>query len=908
MSITERVCPVCGKPFSKHKEDGSVENASSYTVCSRCSTLYHDECWEKLERCAVMGCRCTHAESVSSSVKMPDMIKCTGCGEDNPYRASLCAKCGAVLPGRSVSSVFTSCAGWQADDDRELCLKADTSWKESTAHLYNGDFEYWLRERGFNELADKAEQARRKNVQRSVGLESFLESSGFVDKPVIQLSTDTLNLEGAVSEIDTVVDISNSGRGYLYGTLKADADWIIAQPQEFAGNRQRIIVTVDMSALSSDNDEGHIDFKTVGGDRRVLVRAARISVAGAVSLYREGSFFKARALGRKLMENRIAVADAAAICAACCLKEENFIGASSDLRLLSGVCKEIPADIASSVYKWVKDSPSQTSGLEKEVIYAALAKVVEDSDKIEIKKTLARACLDRASQSVDSGSADGSMWMGDGEASDSIVNALSQAESLDPALAAEISSVRKRLGSSRRSGGGMLWGAAAVVLLACLGVGGIFYMQGHSSYDLLSFGSSGSTNVDLVNGNFTGDIERLRIEYQNSSADESAVGKYAAALIGLAKEASDIHNYSVADTYMERALKIALDSSASTPKIRSAAAARVMNWVNSLKEKGLQGEAYLRCCQALELEPENADASAVSEELGASQKNYADLINGVRRVFSSGSAVISAGQADSSSESAALARLLSKIGVKVFSGSMCALCIDINGDGVRDLIVAGSDLGPAAEESSKNAGKTKKTASVPAGEYAVYSWKGIVMVPLERGKVAKGSHVVNMMSGEISSNGREDAAIIWNVPSSPDVFYNFFIGCGRSGFFSEMYSENLPIELADRDSNGRSEIWVSRPGEGGTGGDPVYIPSPYSWGTDGFSKSRGNFSAFYREVIKGLEDQLKSNPHPDGSDLNRTYRLERKKAIEELQDRMGTSVKSDSSSGSAAASKDVKQQ
>ena len=412
MSLSERVCPVCGKPFAKQNEDGSSGNALGCTLCGQCGYLYHDECWDKIERCAVFGCRCTHSESVSKTLSLPTTVKCQACGNDNPYKASLCSKCGKPLEARFVGKIFSSNSvkHWQASTDKELILKADKDWNSSVRCLYNGDFEYWLENNGYEELAQKAKEARQANRQRSVGLEVFLESSGYVSKPILNLSTNSLTVECADDEVDTIINISNVGRGYLYGTLRADVDWIIAQPQEFASNNQRIMLTLDMTALGGNSGEGKIVFKTSGGESTVTVKASRIAVSTAISLYRDGNYLKARALGRKLLDNRVSIADASVLCAACCLHEENYIGAVSDLRRLSGKCKTLPGDIASQVYAWLKDDPAQAVTLEKGAIYEAIAEVADEELKKDLRKDLARVIIDRASMSVDSGSGSASLW------------------------------------------------------------------------------------------------------------------------------------------------------------------------------------------------------------------------------------------------------------------------------------------------------------------------------------------------------------------------------------------------------------------------------------------------------------------------------------------------------------------
>ena len=40
----------------------------------------------------------------------------------------------------------------------------------------------------------------------------------------------------------------------------------------------------------------------------------------------------------------------------------------------------------------------------------------------------------------------------------------------------------------------------------------------------------------------------------------------------------------------------------------------------------------------------------------------------------------------------------------------------------------------------------------------------------------------------------------------------------------------------------------------------------------------GDFSYFYTKLSQSLDEQIKNNPYPEGSDLRRLYRLDRQKA------------------------------
>ncbi|MGM9991319.1 MAG: hypothetical protein ACI376_00490 [Candidatus Bruticola sp.] len=881
MPLSERVCPVCGMPFAKQNEDGSSDNAAGCTLCSQCGYLYHDECWEGIERCAVFGCRCTHSEAVSVSLELPDTIKCSSCGEDNPYRASLCSKCGVPLPGRTVGKIFSSNSvrnKWQASDAKELILKADQDWNASVRYLYNGDFEYWLEHNGYTELAQKAKQARIANRQRSVGLEVFLESTGFVEKPVLTLSSDSLVIECADDEMDTAIDLTNSGRGYLYGTLQANVDWIIAQPQEFASNSQRILLTLDMTALEGNLGEGKILFKTSGGDKTVTVRANRIAVSTAIQLFHDGNFFKARVVGRKLLESRISVADASVLCAACCLCEHNYIGAVSDLRQLSGKCKSLPSDIVGSVYEWLKSDPPQAATLEKDGIYEAIAEVADDNIKKELNKNLARVFIDRAAMSVDSGSGSGSLWGSGSQASKNIKAALKQAESLDPELAKEASDVRRRLRSSK-SVVSLSSCLIIIVLLVCAAVVGALYLQNSKKIDLISLGQGKS--ADLIGGDFRAESSDLRIEFHNYPSDDNIRAKYAASLLGLAKEAGASHVYSVADSYTAQALEVAKGSTYAL----EVAQARMLNWAKELKENQLEGEAYIRCRQALSLGANN-DLETVSSELSPAWDKYYSVFEAVNGAFSSGSAV-----PHSSDESVRkFMQTLSSFGVYIYKSRIDGAYVDITGDGIRELIVAGCD-DPNSEVVSidDDTEKDEKTAVLSnlSGSFAVYGWDKFILNQLFTRKVKGFSHLVSLECANITSQSKEEAVMVWNALINPDYLNAVIVSYSGQDFICTNREGNINFDIADYDNNGRFEVWISSVFANSTDlGHAVYLPKPYTLSDQELVEASGNFNSLYAKIVKNLDEQLRSNPYPEGSDMHRLYRLDRKKAKDWLQDCM----------------------
>lgn len=869
MSLSERVCPVCGKAFAQQNSDGGVDNAGNCIICSRCSFVYHDECMDKLSRCAVFGCRCSMTESASPSVELAASVKCQSCKEEQPASAAVCSKCGSLIHSDPVPDVFSSIDGWQADNAEELCTKAASSWKSSLKHLYNGDFECWLEKKGCKELADKAKEIRGREKQKSVGLEKFLLASGYIKPPVLKCSVKNISVEGASNEIDVAVDISNVGPGYLYGNVTGDVDWLIVQPQEFVGNRNRITVTVDMTALPDGRGEGHLLFDTAGGKETVTVNAHLISIKSALELYRKGSYFQARTLCRRLIDNHASMADACVLSAVCCLDEENHVGAVSDLRLLSGVCSELPQDVAKKLFDWLKEGAAETSSIDKETVFAALEPVAGGAFKEELNKLFARTRVDRASMTAASGRG-GSLWS-DGSAKQELEKELKEAAALDPALAKEISGIKKKL----HSGGGGL-GLKTIFLICLLVVCAIcyalMYAQQVKKIDIFSFrfGVDWRT-LDLVHYDYSADCDRLRIEFQNSAFDEATCSKYTSALLGLAQKACERGCLSVADNYMNRALAVVEVS----PYAREIFAERVLIWAQELKKKGLEGEAYIRARQAMTLWSSNAELEAFTNSLESTQGQYYKIFRIVNNYFVSAPL-----DNPLSNESlASFSEDLVKLGGKpVYKGRVCGAYTDLDGDGIRDLLLVGSD-----KSSYELIGEAWK-ASGAVNEYVIYKWQGVLLTKVKESVLPSHLELADVMCGNVSGSSVDDVLLSFSNLKDGG-FYSVFVGFDKGRCVEAVYPGSHTVRIANIDDNGFAEILASTKVADSTDPDKaVFLTLLKTWHKpDTFSDAVGSFVKQYDMDIKALEDQMSTNPFAPESPDFKAYSADRRKAIDMLK-------------------------
>ncbi|MBQ7528282.1 hypothetical protein IJT10_00035 [bacterium] len=871
MSIAERVCPVCGKTFVNQNEDGANEN-SNFTVCGRCSFVYHDACWEEHKNCVVFGCHCTHREAIVVGDPLPEKIACPKCNEKINYSASICTHCGEVLERTADVAIFSSKGGWQADSDRELCVKALNYWESSVRHLYNGDFEYWLRGRGYEKLAEVARECRTTEKQRSIGLQKFLDASGYTEKPILKLSNRDLFVEGASNEVDLAVDIHNGGKGYLYGTLSCDCDWLIIQPQIFSGNKERIMITVDLEAVQDVISEAHIKFQTSGGEDTVTVKAHKIDIKAALKLYDDGEYFAARSLCRKLIDAHYWTADAVILSVACCLQEDNEIGATSDLHSLSGKCENIPSTIASKVFKWLQKTTSGAS-LEREIIYSALEPVADDSMKEELQKSLARLNLDHAQMSIASGSGDGTLWKDEKHSSHDISESLHKAAEMDPTLAAEISEAETNMRKSKSvfSLGFMIF--LLTILFLSLVAGG-FYLYGTGKFS--EWGLDGKGKIDktaLIEGDLSKDIGDLRVEYKSDKEEPKFHARYMAALLSVAEKFESEHNFTIADSYMSRIIT----DGANFPLGREIVMARIDRWVDKLRAADMEEEAYLRARQGLLVDSEDAHLQKVVSELQSKYKDYYELFNSMGRFDVS---VMTNYKNDdkkdgNKAKNKGSFAVFERLGVNVYSGSFSCRFVDVNGDGVRELVIAGFD-------------KDKATK----GKCAIYAWKGVILKKNDEIVVENVNRLVNIFAARLTSDKSEELLLIWNnenEETGKNKIISLLLGYKNYKLCQDLVEDDFALEFSDRNNDGSIEIWKYAKIGDYTDIEEVLIPAPYSW--DKTSKMKemvniGDFDEFYKNFIKSLEKQISENPYDDNPEKKIIHEDSRRQAIEVLKKRI----------------------
>lgn len=191
-----------------------------------------------------------------------------------------CRNCGSathpISSGTSSSFIFSSRK--KASSVKELVDISYQNWNEAVHHLYNADFENWLKsQKNGKSLAKKAEIIRKTQRDQNLGLNEFLTATGFGKSPRIQISHNNINLGQIVfgSKKQFVLTISNKTFGYLKGTIQTDAEGLLISQNSFhclTNGSAHLTLNCDTRAINRPGSYQHnIIIKSNGGDVTIPV-------------------------------------------------------------------------------------------------------------------------------------------------------------------------------------------------------------------------------------------------------------------------------------------------------------------------------------------------------------------------------------------------------------------------------------------------------------------------------------------------------------------------------------------------------------------------------------------------------------------------------------------------------------
>lgn len=212
-------------------------------------------------------------------------VNCPHCGHEVRASARFCDQCGdPVLP---VKPFWFKQASLQVRNVADLVRACDAHWQEALGYFRGGQIDAWLETLGAKgkKLATQARDLRAKHSDPSAALEAFLEAIA-PTRPLPRLAVTPNTLDFGVLRLgDSKVlslKVSNSGPGYLQGTVQSSSSWIQVHPDRFAclsGASQPVDVEVKTAGLTgTEVGVDHTETVTVRHSRGQQTVSVRVKV------------------------------------------------------------------------------------------------------------------------------------------------------------------------------------------------------------------------------------------------------------------------------------------------------------------------------------------------------------------------------------------------------------------------------------------------------------------------------------------------------------------------------------------------------------------------------------------------------------------------------------------------------
>ena len=850
MALTERVCAFC---------NNAIDEGVTPVVCVRCHAIYHRECWSELERCSVYGCN--ESKDSFGVLESESAVKnCSVCSLQNPRSAQLCLQCGTEFGSSLARKVFVSVDGWRAVSDQEMIDGLSRHWESGVRHLYNGDVEHWFKQRCRKEWAVKAAEIRRTVKQRSIGLETFLQFTGLAAQPVVSINPPHVFLESSASIVETIIDIVNEGRGYLFGVIKVNDPWIVCSETDFAGNRTRLELKILMNQLPSGVSCGSLTVSCAGTDIVVPVEATRIGIENALQAYSEGNFAKARAIGRRLADPASVSADIAVLLCACYVNEGNTNGAVSIINKLGGSCEKVGGKVLSDAFEWYHREGQFLQKKDRFTVLEAMLPAADSTLQERIKKDLAKAALEQVADLGASLDAEENLWMRSSEINKTVNYLLKKAVSLDPDIEEQAHSIRSQYRYRMRKSGAYraVMYLLALVLLIGLGYGLWRVNNANRENEFIPIAAAmkakdfdkATKEVRMLCDNHP-EVTRYADYYHRVIAaraeEEIASGKWMAV------------NHSVTQLHVLASGHFSLKKSI---------AASICNIAKDLEKAGLLQDARMHYQTALQLNPLNVSAKKGVAGIAAETDVFWQIC-GVRNGELGRRVCENCGVSEALREDL---EILDSLGVKCYKGQMQVKLSDLSGTNKRHLIVCGNDL----TEYEQNPADAK-------GHLDVYAFENDHLQPVYSAAVDE-PRLLYVREYDLSGQVRRDLAVAWSDSASGKEKKIMLVALKDGKFIQEMVPGNGLVEFADRDANKRIEIWTPITANSGEKAKALAIFHPIVWLEPGFCNAKGNFDKYYQHCLDNLQQELADNPYTQGSQAYNDYAAERLEAVKQVKE------------------------
>lgn len=225
-------------------------------------------------------------------------------------------------------------------------------------------------------------------------------------------------------------------------------------------------------------------------------------------------------------------------------------------------------------------------------------------------------------------------------------------------------------------------------------------------------------------------------------------------------------------------------------------------------------------------------------------------------------------------ENAEILEKLSNLGIKTYLFSLQFAWIDIDGDGEKELAVAGGDKYTVVE------GKLVLNSGL-----AIYKLGAAKLETLHEKKEDVDIYFTGLKALNLNNDGKIKLLSWWSSGGSGGFGHTLVTYKLQNKIIDFRLPSGYPARVEDTDNDGIYELWLNEVAAGSTcEAYKVFLPRPYQWIENDLMPVKdvsSKFKSYYLDdYIPKLEKEIQNNPYDPAIPLHAAYRADRLKAIE----------------------------